>query len=126
MFAAATVGVHGVGGIGIADFGRARHHRGVFGADHVFGWWFVIERMTSPFLGDAHAPILGVVAVGMFVGSDTVALVRKAGVRSLGVQHLEQAVDVVLPVSGPLVSADRKEPDLRQQCPRGQRARPGG
>ncbi|MCF3947225.1 hypothetical protein L2A60_11115 [Acidiphilium iwatense] len=70
MFAAATVGVHGVGGIGIADFGRARHHRGVFGADHVFGWWFVIERMTSPFLGDAHAPILGVVAVGMFVGGD--------------------------------------------------------
>ena len=40
-------------------------------------------------------------------------LIREAGMRSIGVKHLEQAIDVVLAVRGPFVPVNGKETDRR-------------
>ena len=44
-----------------------------------------------------------------------VILIGEAGVRALGVKHLEQAVDVILAVLGPFVSVGRQKTDLAKQ-----------
>ena len=42
-----------------------------------------------------------------------VILIREPRMRALGVQHLEEAIDVVLAVCGPFVAVDGKEADAR-------------
>jgi hypothetical protein len=46
-----------------------------------------------------------------------VVLVGEPGMRALGVEHLEYAVDVVLAVLGPFVSVDSQKTDLGEQGP---------
>ncbi len=44
-----------------------------------------------------------------------VVFIREARVRTLRVEHLEEAVDVVLSVLGPLVAIHRQEADFCEQ-----------
>jgi hypothetical protein len=43
-----------------------------------------------------------------------VIFIREAGMRPVGVKHLEQSIQIVLPVAGPLVLVDRQKSALRQ------------